>query len=320
MPSSIEWLKQPDGSQGSTWNPVTGCRPDFPCWDHCYARRMANRLAGRYGYDKDVPFRPTFHPDKLHDPWKRTKPQTYFVCSMGDLLADEVPNQWIASVLDVLSDAESLQHTFILLSKRIGRWPVFLEWAAEYWGSNSSLNPTLEAHGHIPNLVIGTSVSTQAEWDARVPVLCHIPAWRRVVSVEPMLGPIDVWEHLTGHCDATVSIFRDGKICQLESPGRSALHDISKVNIHGILCGGESGPGARPMHPEWVRSLRDQCKEAGVSFYFKQWGEWIHGSQCLTAPWVKKQDFFPVGKKRAGRLLDGKEHNELAWTKETANE
>ena len=94
----------------------------------------------------------------------------------------------------------------------------------------------------LPNLVIGTSVSTQAEWDERVPVLCRIPAWRRVVSVEPCLGQVDITRDVGGN------------------------HPI----VHGIILGGESGPGARPMHPEWARNLRDQCDAAGICFFMKQ--------------------------------------------------
>ena len=305
MSTSIEWCKNPDGSMGSTWNPVTGCRPDYPCWDHCYARRMANRLAGRYGYDKDDPFKVTFHPDKLDELLRWKKPRTIFVCSMGDLFAHGVKRQWQNAVFNIML-AET-PHTFILLTKRVKE-------VGEYLSQ-------LYMPDFGESLVIGTSVSTQAEWDERVPLLCQIPAQRRVVSVEPMLGPIHIWPWT--NLDGTQSL----------------------KEIHGILCGGESGPGARPMHPDWVRSLRDQCKEAGVAFHFKSWGEWapfddwrdklterqlyennpvvrwvrLDGQDTLCGP-NEGLPMIRVGKKRSGRLLDGREHNELYWTKETSDE
>jgi len=296
--TKIEWCKNADGTQGSSWNPVTGCQPDFPCWERCYARRMANRLAGRYGYDKDDPFRPTFHPDKLDEPLRWRKPRTIFPVSMGDLFCDGVKDEWQKAIFGIISRATHLNgHVFVILTKRPAPAKAVIESLLE----RTEGCVTIQG-GFFGNLVIGTSVSNQAEWDARVPVLCHIPAWRRVVSVEPMLGPIDVWEHLTGYCDATVSVFRDGKIVQLESPGRSALHDISKVNIHGILCGCETGPDARAMELDWARNLRDQCAEAGIAFFLKK-----------TSP------FKTIGGD-VNRTLDGRTHDELCWTKETANE
>jgi len=242
-----------------TWSPVTGCKPDYPCWERCWARRMANRLKGRYGYDRDEPFRPTCHPDKLDEPLHWKKPRVIFAISMGDLLADGVPNEWIAPVLDVVCDARCEQHTFVLLTKRPDRWPHFLEWASEHWG-NSPLDVMLEVKGHIPNLVIGTSVSTQAEWDERVPLLCTIPAWKRIVSVEPMLGAIDMRQVLGLEWCGAAGWIRN----------REAVLSGYEVPVHGVICGGESGPGARPMDLRWARDLRDQCKAAGVCFYMKQ--------------------------------------------------
>jgi protein gp37 len=170
----------------------------------------------------------------------------------------------------------------------------------------------------LPNLVIGTSVSTQEDWDARVPALCQIPAWRRVVSVEPMLGPIDTRFNANGKpCGHPGCFNHESHPC--EKCGRIGGQQV----IHGIICGGESGPGARPMHPEWARDLKDQCKAAGVCFDFKQWGEWIPVEQIgngwgsvpknATVEHIGAKPFYRVGKKRAGRLLDGRTHDELPW-------
>ena len=112
----------------------------------------------------------------------------------------------------------------------------------------------------LPNMWIGVSVENQKQADARIPILLQIPAAKCFVSIEPMLGPIRLQHYGTG------------------------------TSIDWVICGGESGPGARPMHPDWPRSIRDQCQSAGVPFFFKQWGG--------------------INKKTAGRLLDGQEWNE----------
>ena len=253
-----------------TWSPVTGCKPDYPCWERCWARRMANRLKGRYGYSRDNSFAPTFHPDKFDEPLRWKKPRTIFVCRMGDLYAEGGDIDWQDDVIDRIYQAD--WHTFILLSKRVSEMNTHLRgvWAA--------------LGGYPGNLVIGTSVSNQAEWDARVPLLCQIPAWRRVVSVEPCLGPIDMAEWLAPQGKGRSS---DGHEVVLSGP------------IHGIVCGCETGPDARAMELDWARNLRDQCAAAGVAFFLKK-----------TSP------FKTIGGD-VNRTLDGRTHNELCWTKET---
>jgi protein gp37 len=160
------------------------------------------------------------------------------------------------------------------------------------------------------NLLLGISVEDQKTADERIPILLQIPAAKHFISVEPMLGPIEymtpVW-----------------------------------MTLDWIICGGETGPGARPMHPDWVRSLRDQCQEAGAPFFFKSWGEWAHernlgiviledpeepkrliqyGIDQISHPvpmhtegyqWPDGSWSVRVGKKNAGHLLDGKEHREV---------
>jgi len=244
MPTDIEWVKNADGSRGSSWNCVTGCKPDFPCWAHCYARRMSKRLRGRSGYPRDDPFRPTFHADKLDQPLHWKKPRVIFVCSMGDLFCDGVKREWQDAVIDVI--LADTPHTFILLTKRVKE-------AGEYL-----------SRFYLPDfgerLVLGTSISTQDDMH-RVADLGQIPAWRRVVSVEPMLSAIDM--HLP-------------------------LPPEPYGPINGIICGCETGPGARSMNIDWARGLRDQCALSGVSFFLKKLSD-------------------------GTRLLDGREHNDVAW-------
>jgi len=106
----------PIGWATDTWSPVTGCSPVSPACDHCYAERMATRLAGRFGYAAEDPFQVTFHPDRLDQPLKWKKPRRVFVCSMGDLFHEDVPDEWLEAVFGVM--AARPEHTFLLLTKR----------------------------------------------------------------------------------------------------------------------------------------------------------------------------------------------------------
>ena len=117
--TKIEWADR-------RWNPATGCEhtpEQCAVYDSCYARRLANRLKGRFGYDQDEPFKPTFHADRLDEPIKIRKPQTFFVCTMGDLFGEWVPREWILKVLEVVKQCP--QHTFLFLTKNPRRYAEF---------------------------------------------------------------------------------------------------------------------------------------------------------------------------------------------------
>lgn len=265
----IEWTDY-------SWNPVTGCSPVSAGCDHCYARRMATRLRGRYGYPQDDPFRVTLHPDRLDQPLNWRKPRMIFVCSMGDFFHPQVPLEFQARTLDVM--VKCPQHIFIILTKRHKQLASFNQvcgWSAESY----------------PNIWVGVSVEDQKTADERIPILLRVPAAVRVVSIEPMLGSVT----LHSQQDWLPTLIPNTKT-KLFSYRNNLI-----PTIDWVICGGETGPGARPMHPEWVYQVRDQCVEASVPFFFKSWGEWdIYGI-----------DMFRVGKKKAGRLLDGKEWNEI---------
>ena len=242
MTTRIEWCQE-------TWNPITGCTPVSEGCQHCYAKRMANRLRGRFGYPKDEPFRPgTFHPDKidinLFGPDKHV-----FVCSMGDFFHEAVTREMKEDVYRVIEDHPDT--FFLFLTKRP-------ENVMSYWIGNR------------PNVWIGvTAESDKYLW--RIDELLKIPAAVRFVSVEPMLGPVDFNE-------------REYLIDK-----RRFKYTIGRY-LDWVICGGETGPGARTMQPEWARSLRDQCSEVGTPFFFKHWGGW---------------------RKTGGyRVLDGREWNE----------
>ena len=168
MPTGIEWCQE-------TWNPVTGCTPVSEGCAHCYAERMAKRLAGRYGYPKDDPFAVTLHADRLDQPLHWRKPRLIFVCSMGDLFHDDVFDTFILEVWNRFLEAP--QHKYLVLTKRPQR---MRDW--------------LRGRPPLPNVWLGVTAENQRTADERVPVLLDIPAAVRFVSCEPLLSPINFRE------------------------------------------------------------------------------------------------------------------------------
>ncbi len=302
----------------AVWNPVTGCSPVSEGCANCYAQSMAQRLKGRYGYPADDPFRPgTVHEDRMEEPLRWRKPRRVFVCSMGDPFHEAVSEEVLEDVIHTI--AECLQHTFMILTKRPH---IMRERFRRVLGRALS-----------PNLWLGVSVENQAAADERIPELLKTPAAVRFVSCEPLLGPVDLWPFFS-------VTDRHGE------PSGPRCDPDGTPAIKWVICGGETGPhpsrqrpllrhGTRPMHPDWVRGLRDQCQEAGVPFFFKSWGEWMPADHFIDLPstreWLEGDgagcciteapgfthiwrindlDFFNVGRKIAGRRLDGREWNE----------
>ena len=289
MPSKIEWTDE-------TWNPITGCTPISEGCQHCYAERMSKRLAGRCGYPFENPFKVTLHPDKLEQPLRWKKPRKIFVCSMGDLFHPDVSGDFLYEIWGIM--AQCPQHIFMVLTKR----PEIMRlWYDDIF---IRLNP-LYRKNPLPNIWLGVTAENQARADERIPILLRVPAAVRFVSVEPMLGPIEL-EHYFPEYDylPTCKYFRIAYGLDSNKPV------IVRSGIDWVICGGETGPGARPMHPDWVRSLRDQCVTAGVPFFFKSWGDWYpDGKGLYHAPSAIFGDtvVHKLGKKAAGRLLDGRE-------------
>lgn len=179
--TTIEWARNADGTPGKSWNPVTGCSPVSKGCQHCYAQRMARRLAGRAGYP-EYPnhFRVTLHPERLDEPLRWRKPSRVFVVSMGDLFHADVPFEFIGQVFARMIAAE--QHTFVLLTKRPERMLEFSQWFTK--------KTTLHflAFRHIR---FGITCGNQRAADERIPLLLQTPAAVRWVSYEPALGPIN---------------------------------------------------------------------------------------------------------------------------------
>lgn len=331
----IEWTHRP-GTRGETWNPVVGCDIVSPGCTNCYAMKMAGRIermggAAHYAgttrrvNGKDV-WSGKVHaaPDHILTlPIRWKKPRTVFVNSMSDLFHEDLPDETIDRIYAVMSQCP--QHTFIVLTKRAERMRDYLNKRRLEWRLSATvidlplLPPSPGPWPHLPlrNVWLGVSVEDQLRADERIPHLLATPAAIRWISAEPLLGPVD----LKGWCRAAW----DGDIRNRRPAAR----------VEWVVAGGESGSGARPMHPDWARSLRDQCAEARVPFFFKQWGAWTPGENVdrqsgiveTASLWDDAWDFstenlavtdghiddepdlYRLGKKVAGRHLDGELHN-----------
>lgn len=327
--SSIEWTD-------ATWNPVTGCSVVSPGCTNCYAMGLAGtRLRNhpsRAGLTIDTKAGPIWNGEvRLNEQWltqplKWKRPRTIFVCAHGDLFHESVPDEWIDRVFAVMALAP--QHTFQVLTKRAKRM-------REYISANPGFRirdamqsirrqSVIEMSWPLPNVWLGVSAEDQKRADERVPELLATPAAVRFVSAEPLLGPIHFgylgWPNKesakrTGYNALAGFFYENGEITD------------RLPRLDWIIVGGESGPSARPMHPDWPRAIRDQCAAVGVAFFFKQWGEWsalppgegewptdARTMIRLCKDGTKFKDGWPmqrVGKKFAGRILDGCTHDEM---------
>ena len=227
-----------------TWNPVTGCTPISEGCQHCWAKRMASRLAGRYGYPEDNPFNVTVHPDRLTEPSSWRASQRVFVISMGDLFHELVPIKFFSDIMNVI--LQNPHHTFMLLTKRPENMHKLLSERAPDW------KMALRYEYEIPlnNLWLGVTVENQKRANERIPILLDIPAKIHFVSVEPMLEQVEL----------------DRWFCQLPHD-RHAMHLTS---LDWVICGAETGAGARPCETSWIQNLADRCKRLYVPFYDKK--------------------------------------------------
>lgn len=253
--TKIEWATH-------TWNPVTGCTPISEGCLNCYAKRMARRLAGRYGYP-DAPhhFDVTLHHGRLGEPLHWKKPRLIFVCSMGDLFHEDVPYEIQDHVLIMTQRAP--QHTYLLLTKRPDR---MLNFFRQFHSAPHDTRP-------LPNVWLGVTTENQDAANQRVAVLLRIPAALHFISAEPLLGLIDL-----------------NRI-----PGAWDVHQGTGNTIDWVICGGETGPGARPMQTQWAIALRDQCVAADVPFFYKGAGTAMIHKNHFAYPLLggKRWEQFP---------------------------
>lgn len=273
--TTIEWTDE-------TWNPVTGCTKTSPGCRLCYAKALHDMRHKAFLNGKKMPvqYDEAFEfvqcwPDRLEIPLAWRAPRLCFVNSMSDLFHENVPFDFIS---DVLYTAAMTPHiTYQVLTKRANRMLAYfsgfaLKSLAPRLPHASAYRGPAEAwRWPLPNLWPGVSVES-GKYLGRIDVLRQVPAAVRMISFEPL------------------------------------LEDLGKVNLQGIgwaIVGGESGRDARPMQPDWVRALRDQCAAQGVPFFFKQWGEWGPGTDFRSGARER------MGKNKAGALLDGREWREF---------
>jgi protein gp37 len=270
--TGIEWTKVP-GYRGATWNPVRGCTKISPGCKHCYAETFAERFRGVAGHPYEQGFDLRLVPEKLDEPLRKKNPRAYFVNSMSDLHQDGVPMDFLRVAYAVMQDAP--RHIFMVLTKRAEKMAADLlalrkataatrnMWTESvqkedrpFLPNGAELRRPFAENVILQNVWLGVSVEDRKYGLPRIDILRETPAAVRFLSVEPLLedlGPLDL------------------------------------RGIHWVIVGGESGPGARPPDIEWIRSIRDQCAEQGVPFFFKQWGG--------------------IVKKTRGRILDGRTHD-----------
>ncbi len=218
-----------------SWNPITGCTSVSAGCDRCWARRMARR----FGDD----FRPKFHSKRLRLPPPRTgESRKVFVCSMGDLFHEDIPDRYIERIWALMIGI-SYTHEFFILTKRPKRMAQFLK--------------SSQLQNYANHIRLGVSVEDQKTANERIARLFSIDSFKKFVSIEPMLGPVDL------------------RGIQHNGIAFSALEKgiLMPQKLYWVILGGETGPGARPLCPDWARSVRDQCVHAKVPFWFKSWGK-----------------------------------------------
>jgi len=310
--SKIEWTD-------ATWNPVTGCTKVSAGCKFCYAERDFHRPYPSRAFS-DV----QTHPERLLQPLRWRRPRRIFVDSMSDLFHEAIPTEFILKVFEVM--AFSKRHTFQVLTKRAERMKHLLVYG-ETMKCDSAEHHRLLCTMPLPNVWLGVSVENQQAADERIPLLLQTPAAVRFVSYEPALGPVDLRN------------LRGNTLDALSGRDFECLVTDETPPSDWVIAGGESGPNARPSHPDWFRSVRDQCQSAGVPFFFKQWGEWgpdpnnpdllepateegrtirtVYFQQPPTPGNLVGEVIasFRFGRKRAGRLLDGREWKEFPGPK-----
>ena len=300
--TGIEWCDH-------TWNPWWGCQAVSEACAHCYAEKLDHRLGGAH-FGPGAPRRRTSAANWAEPlKWNRRAEtdgvvRSVLACSMADWFDNAVDPSWRAEAWDVVRATPALR--YLILTERPQN---IEEMLPQEWGNGW------------PNVWLGTTVENQAEANRRIPHLLAVPAAGHFLSCEPLLGPVRL-DHVTNRRGF------DSCLEWQEIHGGTGQVVDWKPRIDWVIAGGESGPGARPMHPDWSRSLRDQCAEAEVPFFFKQWGEWSPADDSgrrfsLVGPdgvargahsgvWHSAPMSF-VGKKAAGRLLDGALLHAFPW-------
>lgn len=319
--TKIEWAHH-------TFNPWIGCTKVGPGCDNCYAEADFDKRRHVVQWGTNQPRKRTAASTWAQPlRWnamaeKQGTRYRVFCSSLADVFDNEVDREWRDDLATLILNTQHLD--WLLLTKRVGN-------AAGMLGQ-------MFMDGPPDNVWIGATITSQAEADRDVPKLLAVPAAKRFLSMEPLLGPVDI-SALTTACPNDKEDCCGGP-CQIDALSGSiscpACEGPETIypGLDWVIVGGESGPNARPMHPDWARSLRDQCQDAEVPFLFKQWGEWVDAdngpdddlayegkADCwahieggyhsgeMGVDFFNTYPMYRVGKKAAGRMLDGLQHN-----------
>jgi protein gp37 len=298
--TKIEWTDH-------TFNPWWVCQKVGPGCDHCYAEGLDKRTGGAH-WGPGAERRRT-SAKNWNDPvrWNKQadaffaehgRRQRVFCASMADVFDNAVPTAWRMDLFTLIASTPNLD--WLILTKRIGNVLTMCS------GDSLMFDMICE------RVWLGATIVNQEEADRDIPKLLAVPAAKRFLSMEPLLGPVDL--NLL-------------KCCNCPTPGTGGDYwtppdppeccgEPERIALDWVIIGGESGPGARPMHPDWAHGLRDQCDAAGVPFLFKQWGDWGPYLETMTKEERRGRDqafaldetmgLWRCGKKAAGRLLDGR--------------
>ena len=315
--TGIIWAK-------STFNAWTGCTKVGPGCDHCYAEAMMDKRLHVVQWGPGKPRKRT-SPANWRQPlkWNREAPDSefmgrkgfwpVFVNSASDVFDNEVDPQWRADLFALIRATPNL--TWLLLTKRIGN-------AAKMLDEVADKDPATLFDWPLPNVWIGATVVNQEEADRDIPKLLAVPAAKRFLSIEPMLGPVDLTKVMRHEPDAGRDgdggwTFVDDVLTGWRS-NKSGGSANKRNAVDWVIAGGESGPQSRPAHPDWFKSIRDQCKATGVPFLFKQWGEWApldhfpsETQEDYELRGIAEDGVVRAGTKAAGNHLDGRQHIEF---------
>ena len=312
--SKIEWTDH-------TFNPWVGCTKISAACDNCYAESWAKR-SGLVTWN-GPPRRTSQSAWRQPHKWNREAERSgvrkrVFCASLADVFDNQAPVEWRHDLWKLIAETPHLD--WLLLTKRPQMFTVMLPNPPPTFGSYPAWGAGWR------HVSLGVTAENQDEADRRISILLATPAARRFISAEPLLGPLDIRPWLS-----------DDDGCEGCDDGRE------RARLNWVICGGESGPNARPMHPDWARDVRDQCAAVKVPFFFKQWGGWTPGENVgpsgrfpamtyFDGEWNKDDGddwtaedergpvMFRVGKRSAGAFLDGREHREMPGLKKVGDE
>ncbi len=308
------------------WSLIDGCTPCSPGCENCWSAAMEVRFKKNKRLapitDEKGNFAGVIHcrPDRLNIPLKTRQPTVWAI--WNDLFHEDVLDEFILQAVRTMGGA--FWHTYLILTKRPHRAKAVID----------KINPFLRRDGRSPfgpvweHVWLGVTVCNQQEADKKIQLLLETPAAHRWVSIEPMLGPIEFRSYTLTERACFVCKDEDflhqkrGSMSHPINCGWRHDEGFGGSGIDAVICGGETGPHARPMHPDWVRSVRDQCAAAGVNFFLKSGlgkkRRYYQEEMALWGNYETVREYCEDGNGwdpyiQMNRLLDGCTHDDLPW-------